>query len=55
MFEKEFGSTNCGELVQVDLNTEAGQAAFSASNQIENCFTYAEKVTEMALSLLENV
>ena len=55
MFEKEFGSTNCGQLTQVDLNTEAGQIEFKSINKIENCLTYSEKATEMALSLLENV
>ncbi|MBC8508044.1 MAG: C_GCAxxG_C_C family protein [Anaerolineales bacterium] len=54
MFEGEFGSGNCGNLTQVDLNSEEGQAAFKASNQIENCYNYVEFVTEMTLSLLEN-
>jgi len=55
MFETKFGSTNCRELVQVDLDTEAGQNEFKVNNTVEDCYHYAEAVTEMTLSLLENV
>ena len=54
MFDVKFGSTNCGQLTQVDLSTEEGQAAFKANNQAENCYNYVEVVTGMTLSLLEN-
>jgi len=52
-FENEFGSTNCGELTQVNLATEEGQADFQAKNQIEQCFNYVEVTTEITLSLLD--
>ena len=54
MFDAEFGTTNCGQLTQVDLATERGQAAFIANNQAENCYSYVEFVTEMTLSLLKD-
>ncbi len=54
-FDAEFGSTNCGQLTQVDLATEEGQAEFRAKNQADHCYNYVEVVTEMTLSLLEDV
>lgn len=54
-FEQEFESGNCGEITQVDLSTEDGQAEFKARNQIEACYDYVERVTEMTLTLLEDM
>jgi len=53
-FDAEFGSTNCGQLTQVDLATEEGQAEFRINKQAEQCYNYVEVVTEMTLALLEN-
>lgn len=54
-FETKFGSTNCRQLIQVDLATEEGQSEFKVQNKLAGCLHYAESATEMALSLLENV
>jgi len=51
-FESRFGATNCRQLIQVDLATEAGQAEFKAQNKFADCLDYAEGATELALSLL---
>ena len=53
-FEKKFGSINCQELTGCHLGTEAGQASFRENNQIENCLTYAETVTQMVLDLVDD-
>jgi len=51
-FEEKFRSINCQGLTGCHLGTEAGQASFRENNQVENCLTYVEAVTQMALDLV---
>ena len=52
-FEEKFGSTNCMELTECDLNTEEGQIAFEENNRIVQCLEYVEEATRMAMGLME--
>ncbi len=52
MFENDFGSTNCKQLIGCDLGTEEGRNVFKADNLIEQCITYAEGATRMAMSII---
>lgn len=51
-FEEKFGSTNCMELTECDLNTEEGQTAFEENNQKAQCLDYVEWATRMAMVLM---
>ncbi len=52
LFEKQFGSVNCRQLIACDLATEAGQRTFSENNLMERCLQYAQDATRMAISLM---
>jgi len=52
LFELEYGSVNCRQLIGCDLATEAGQHYFMENNLMERCYQYAEAATRMALSLI---
>jgi C_GCAxxG_C_C family probable redox protein len=54
MFESKFGSTNCKDLIGCDLGTEEGQEHFKESNLSQQCKSYTEEATKMALILLES-
>ncbi len=53
MFENEFGTTNCRQLLGCDLRTAQGQNQFMEDNLIKQCKIYTEKATQMATSLIE--
>ncbi|MCP4542310.1 MAG: C_GCAxxG_C_C family protein [Chloroflexi bacterium] len=53
MFEDRFGSTNCMELIDCDLNTEQGQRDYLANNREEQCGGYVDEAIRMATSLIE--
>ncbi len=53
MFENEFGSTNCKQLIGCDLGTKEGQNVFKADNLSEQCRNYTEEATRMAMSIIE--
>lgn len=52
-FENEFGTIHCRQLLDCDLQTPEGQKQFKEHNKIEQCLTYAEKATEIAMTLIE--
>ena len=52
-FERKFGSTNCRDLIGCDLGTEEGRTTFKASNLIEQCESYTEEATRIAVSLIQ--
>jgi C_GCAxxG_C_C family probable redox protein len=52
-FENEFGSTNCRELVNCDLNTKEGQNHFKSKNLITKCHRMTEEATRMAMEIIE--
>ncbi len=52
-FENEFGTISCLQLLGCDLQTPEGQQRFEKKNMIEQCFTYTEKATEIAMSIIE--
>jgi C_GCAxxG_C_C family probable redox protein len=52
LFETKFGSTNCKQLTGCDLGTEEGQNYFKTNNLIEQCKTFTEDATRMAMSLV---
>lgn len=52
LFEKQYGSVNCRQLMSCDLATEAGQRYFVENNLMEQCLQYAADATRMALSLI---
>ena len=51
-FERQYGSTNCRQLIGCDLSTEAGQRYFMENHVMEHCLQYAEDATSMAVSLI---
>ncbi|HVO65524.1 MAG TPA: C-GCAxxG-C-C family protein [Syntrophales bacterium] len=53
MFVEKFGSTNCKELIGVDLGTEEGRKRFHVNNLREKCRNITEEATGMAMSLIE--
>lgn len=52
-FENEFGTISCRQLLGCDLQTPEGQKLFKEKNMIEQCLTYSEKATEIAMSIIE--
>ena len=50
-FEKQHGSTNCGQLTGCDLATEEGQRAFEEKRVIERCQHYVEDAAILAMSI----
>ncbi len=53
LFESEYGTVNCRQLIGCDLATEAGQRYFMENNLMERCYQYTEAATRMALSLID--
>ncbi|MBN1565205.1 MAG: C_GCAxxG_C_C family protein [Anaerolineae bacterium] len=51
-FKQAYGSTNCGVLTSVDINTPAGQTAFRESGQRVHCAAYVAWATQKALDLI---
>jgi C_GCAxxG_C_C family probable redox protein len=52
LFEEQFGTANCRQLIGCDLATEAGQRYFMENNLMEQCYQYAQAATTMAMSLI---
>lgn len=52
-FETEFGTISCKQLLGCDLQTTEGQKLFVEKNMIEQCLTYSEKATGIAMSIIE--
>jgi C_GCAxxG_C_C family probable redox protein len=52
LFERQYGSVNCRQLIGCDLATEEGQRYFLENNLMERCLQYAEDATRMAISLI---
>ena len=52
-FQQKFQSTNCQQLLKVDLGTDEGQNSFNSNNLIGQCLGYAEEATRMAMTIIE--
>jgi hypothetical protein len=52
LFEKQYGSVNCRQLIGCDLATEDGQRHFLENHLMERCYQYAEAATRIAISLI---
>ncbi|MEN6317604.1 MAG: C-GCAxxG-C-C family protein [Syntrophaceae bacterium] len=52
-FTDKYGSTNCKELIGVDLGTEEGRKKFLTNNLRKQCKNYTEEATRMAMSIIE--
>ncbi len=52
LFEVQYGTVNCRQLLGCDLATEAGQRYFMEHHLMESCLQYAEAATTMAISLI---
>jgi C_GCAxxG_C_C family probable redox protein len=52
LFERQYGSANCRQLIGCDLATEEGQRTFLENNLMERCLQYAQDATRMAISLI---
>jgi C_GCAxxG_C_C family probable redox protein len=52
LFEAQFGSVNCRQLIGCDLATEAGLRTFMENQLMERCYQYAGAATSMAMSLI---
>ena len=52
-FENKFGSTNCKELIGLDLGTEEGLKKFLSENKVEQCKNFTEEATRIAMSIIE--
>jgi C_GCAxxG_C_C family probable redox protein len=53
MFADKYGSTNCKELIGVDLGTEDGRKNFLANNIREQCRHLTEEATRIAMTIIE--
>ena len=53
LFEKQYGSINCFQLIGCNLTTEEGQHAFVDKQAIESCYEYTRFATRMAIELIE--
>jgi C_GCAxxG_C_C family probable redox protein len=51
-FERQFGSTNCRQLIGCDLTAEEGQRFFMENHLMDQCLQYTEGATRMAISLI---
>ncbi len=54
-FQKEFGTTNCAELIGCELGTKEGQKKFKAENLKEECFRFTQDATRMAMTIIEKI
>jgi C_GCAxxG_C_C family probable redox protein len=52
LFERQYGSVNCRQLIGCDLATQSGQRYFQENNLMEHCFQYAQEATRLAISLM---
>ncbi|MEN8241460.1 MAG: C-GCAxxG-C-C family protein [Chloroflexota bacterium] len=52
-FEEKFGSTNCSQLLDLELGTEAGQAAYQERELIGQCEGYVGEAARLMEELLE--
>ncbi len=52
LFENQYGSVNCGQLIGCDLDTKDGQRFFLENQLLERCHQYAEGATTIAISLI---
>ena len=52
LFEQQYGSVNCGQLIACDLGTEEGQRFFLDNQLMEHCHQYAEGATTIAISIM---
>jgi len=52
LFEKQYGSVNCRQLIGCDLGTEEGQRYFLENNLMERCHQYAADATRITTSLI---
>lgn len=53
MFESKFGTTNCKQLIGIDLGTEEDRKRFFSENKIEQCRKYTEEATRMVMLIIE--
>lgn len=51
-FEAEFGSRDCSVLLELDLGTEEGQAAYKARNLYPQCEAYVREVGRLVEELI---
>jgi C_GCAxxG_C_C family probable redox protein len=52
LFEKQYGTVICRQLINCDLATEGGQLYFLENQLMEKCLQYARDATRMAISLI---
>ena len=52
-FEKRYGSTNCYELLNCDLDTQEGMEKYLENNLWDKCKEFTEEAAGMTMSLLE--
>jgi C_GCAxxG_C_C family probable redox protein len=52
LFENQYGTVNCRQLINCDLASEAGQRHFMENHLMECCLQYAEDATRMAIALI---
>jgi C_GCAxxG_C_C family probable redox protein len=52
LFERQYGTVNCRQLIGCDLATESGQRYFTENNLMERCLQYAEDATRIAITLI---
>lgn len=53
IFENQFGSSNCTQLIGCDLGTDEGQEYFTENNLFGLCKNLTTEATSMAMSLIE--
>lgn len=53
MFESKYGTTNCKQLIGIDLGTEEGRTQFISENKIGQCEKYTEDATRMVMLIIE--
>jgi C_GCAxxG_C_C family probable redox protein len=52
LFEGQFGTTNCRELIGCDLATQEGQQQFKANHTIERCKQFSLEAARTALRII---
>jgi len=52
-FEREFGSSNCAELLGCHLGTVEGQQIFREQKLATRCRTFTQRATELGAALIE--
>jgi hypothetical protein len=53
-FQSKFGSTNCRELLDCDLSTPEGTAAFETNDLVQKCYEFTEEATRIAVTSIES-